>query len=59
MEISIEWGAPRICARAYFVFGILIYNSVLKPQHTIMKSSARATRTATNFIVKTAFTATI
>ena len=22
MEIGLEWGAPRICARAYFIFGI-------------------------------------
>ena len=40
---------------------ILIYNSVLKPLHTIVKSSARAPRTATKFAVKTAvdLTATI
>ena len=22
MEISLEWGATRICTRAYFIFGI-------------------------------------
>ena len=24
MEVSLEWGAPRICARAYFIFGVYI-----------------------------------
>ncbi len=24
MEISLEWGAPRICTRAYFIFGVYI-----------------------------------
>ena len=36
------------------LYHILIYNSVLKPQRTLMKSSARAPRTATKFAVKTA-----
>ena len=40
---------------------ILIYNSVLKPHYTILKSSARAPRTVTKCTVKTAIdlTATI
>ena len=24
LEISLEWGAPRICTRTYFIFGIHI-----------------------------------
>ena len=33
---------------------ILIYNSVLKCQHTILKSGASTPRTVTKFAVKTA-----
>ena len=48
----IEMGkyAVESCTKQY----ILIYNSVLKCQHTILKSGASTPRTVTTFAVKTA-----
>ena len=52
MEISLEWGASKICARAYFIFGIYIYNSVLICRQNVINSSASAPLNATKIAVK-------